>query len=190
MRFSTTSLALALSLASGGFARPQQYEQPTISGQDGYVAPTTSHHTFGSNPTTIPEPCMMFMPYVPPVFFGEVCSLHMTPLAPGSMLNIPTSCFSGALGIPTVRRQNSFTLGEPKTTQRSGGNEQPTTSQQGGENEQPTTSHRGGGNEQPTTSSRGAGNEQPTTVDEPMTTKSGYGDPPMTTAVSDGNEGQ
>ncbi|KAL8767252.1 MAG: hypothetical protein Q9209_006178 [Squamulea sp. 1 TL-2023] len=161
MQFSTTCLALALALASGALSRPQQYEQPTISGQDGYIALSTSARGFGSNLTTVPEACMMFMPYVPPVFLGEVCSLHLTPLAPGSMRTLPTSCFSSVVGIPTIRRQDPFTLEEPTTTQRDGGYEQPTSSQRGG------------------------GNEQPTTASEPTIAEDIYGGLPTMTAVTD-----
>ncbi|KAL8856620.1 MAG: hypothetical protein Q9178_006776 [Gyalolechia marmorata] len=138
MHFSTTSLALALSLASGALSRPQPHDvdeptstsnamtsnnayggnmptatgdspiwttsnggdEPTSTGNTGYEPPEI---TGSPDPNTdgIPEQCMMFKPYVAPVFLEAVCSLHMTPLAPGSMPTFPTSCLSSAVGEET-----------------------------------------------------------------------------------------
>ena len=138
MHFSTTSLALALSLVSGALSRPQPHEvdeptatsnpmpsnntyggdepaatgdsaiwttgyggnEPTTTGNTGYEPPEITGSP-DPNPNGVPEQCMMFKPYVAPVFLEVVCSMHMTPLAPGSMPIFPTSCFSSAVGEET-----------------------------------------------------------------------------------------
>ncbi|KAL8916374.1 MAG: hypothetical protein Q9172_006331 [Xanthocarpia lactea] len=138
MHFSTTSLALALSLVPGAFSRPQPHEgneqtatsnampsndayggnmptatgdsgpwttgyggdEPTTTGDTGYEPPEITGSP-DPNASGIPEQCMMFKPYVAPVFLEVVCSMHMTPLAPGSMPTFPTSCFSSAIGEQT-----------------------------------------------------------------------------------------
>ncbi|KAL8907978.1 MAG: hypothetical protein Q9171_005640 [Xanthocarpia ochracea] len=75
-------------------------DEPTTTGNTGYEPPEITGSP-DPNPNGVPEQCMMFMPYVAPVFLEAVCSLHMTPLAPGSMPTFPTSCLSSAIGEQT-----------------------------------------------------------------------------------------
>ncbi|KAL8851762.1 MAG: hypothetical protein Q9221_003372 [Calogaya cf. arnoldii] len=119
MHSSITYFALALSLASSAIARPQQNQnrqngnQATTTSSDGYQVPPvtdleempqitndfTQHqvdndYPSGGDGVKVPKQCSMFLPYVAPALMGPICSLHMTPLAPGSMPIVPTSCFS------------------------------------------------------------------------------------------------
>ncbi|KAI4229452.1 MAG: hypothetical protein LQ349_006387 [Xanthoria aureola] len=110
MHFSTTCLALALSLTSSAIARPQQgqyqQQQATTTFDGDYQAPqpTDTIPSVGNN--NIPKQCMMFMPYVPPALLGAVCSLHMTPLAAGSVPIVPTSCLSAGGSRTTLVDEN------------------------------------------------------------------------------------
>ncbi|KAI4111293.1 MAG: hypothetical protein LQ339_000754 [Xanthoria mediterranea] len=98
MHFSTTCLALALSLTSSAIARPQQgqcqQQQATTTFNGGYQMPQPTDTIPSGGNNNVPRQCMMFMPYVPPALLGAVCSLHMTPLAAGSVPIVPTSCLS------------------------------------------------------------------------------------------------
>ncbi|KAL8651013.1 MAG: hypothetical protein Q9226_004896 [Calogaya cf. arnoldii] len=117
MHSSIIYLALALSLSSSAIARPQQNQQygdqaTTTTSTDGYQVPRvtdleempqitndfTQHQVDNDTPSggdgKFPKQCSMFMPYVAPALMGPICSLHMTPLAPGSKPIVPTSCFS------------------------------------------------------------------------------------------------
>ncbi|KAI4272416.1 MAG: hypothetical protein L6R38_006620 [Xanthoria sp. 2 TBL-2021] len=106
MQFSTTYIALALSLASIAIARPQQgqdqQQQPTTTFNGGYQVSQPTDTIPGGGDDEVPKQCKMFMPYVPPALLEAVCSLHMTPLAAGSMPVVPTSCLSAGGSQTTI----------------------------------------------------------------------------------------
>ncbi|KAL8669106.1 MAG: hypothetical protein Q9168_006287 [Polycauliona sp. 1 TL-2023] len=106
MHFSTTYLALAVSLVSTANARPQQNQynqQATTTFDDGQYQRSEPTPTRGggeyaqesSGADAMPTQCSMFKPYVAPGLLKAVCSLHMTPLAAGEKPTFPTSCFAG-----------------------------------------------------------------------------------------------
>ncbi|CAO1601992.1 hypothetical protein XANCAGTX0491_005628 [Xanthoria calcicola] len=110
MHFSTICLALALSLTSSAIARPQQgqyqQQQATTTFDGDYQAPQPTDTIPSGGNDNLPKQCMMFMPYVPPALLGAVCSLHMTPLAAGSVPIVPTSCLSAGGSRTTLVDEN------------------------------------------------------------------------------------
>ncbi|KAL8731535.1 MAG: hypothetical protein Q9166_003381 [cf. Caloplaca sp. 2 TL-2023] len=134
---------------------PQQYERPTTTGVgDGYGQATITgpSNPYNTSVGQVSRQCMMFMPYVPPVFLEAVCSLHMTPLAAGVVQSIPTSCLA-----PTGGQNARPYSNQPTTTTYPGSKN--TYTQQGNTFTQDTNTYE---QEGPTTTNDGYG--QPTTT--------------------------
>ncbi|KAL9581100.1 MAG: hypothetical protein Q9212_004098 [Teloschistes hypoglaucus] len=110
MQFSSKYLALALALATGTLAIPQQYERQTT------TQPHSPRETGGS--TSLPSECHMFKPYVAEIFLEAICSLHMNPLTPGQMPAVNSECFGAGASQTLVNHGY-----QPQRTSLGGGNE-------------------------------------------------------------------